>query len=93
MRHQYAGVENARPENSAPGSTGGKCGTGNCRTKMQGWKMQDWKEQETILYGTPHIAYVYSVLHEASIEYPVGLKELECDRYPSVVVPASGARW
>ena len=55
--------------------------------------MQDWKEQETTLYGTPHIAYVYSVLHEASVEYPVGLKVLHCDRYRSVVVPASGARW
>jgi len=54
MRHQYAGVENARPENAAP----------DCR----GWKMQDWKMQETTLYGTPHIAYVYFVLQEANVE-------------------------
>jgi len=47
---------------------GGKCRIGNCGTKMQGWKMQYWKVQETTLYGTPHIAYVYFVLHEASVE-------------------------
>ena len=30
--------------------------------------MHDWKMQETTLYGTPHIAYVYLVLHEASVD-------------------------
>ena len=30
--------------------------------------MQDWQMQETTLYGTPHIAYVYLVLQEASVE-------------------------
>jgi len=38
------------------------------RTRLQGWKLQDWKMQETTLYGTPHIAYVYLVLQEASVE-------------------------
>ena len=45
-----------------------KCGSWKCGTRLQGWKMQDWKMRETTLYGTPHIAYVYLVLQEASVE-------------------------
>ena len=54
---------------------------------MQDWKLRDqnagvenagWKVQETTLYGTPHIAYVYSVLHEASVMslYNIRIKKL-----------------
>ena len=46
--------------------------------------MQDWKMQHTTLYGTPHIASL-CLLSFAGSERWVGLKELECDRYRSVV--------
>jgi len=38
------------------------------RHQIAGVENAGLEMQETTLYGTPHIAYVYLVLHEASVE-------------------------
>jgi len=94
---ENARMENATPENAAPDCRDGKCRTGKCGTNMQGWKTWDlkiWHQTAGVENAglesagndiVLNAAHCLCLLSFAWSKRWVGLKELECDRYRSVV--------